>query len=55
MNELEILTLVTLMTAMMWLPYVFDRIIRQGLVRTVGYPETPVTLAPWAQRAQQAH
>lgn len=54
MNEFTILAIVTIITALMWVPYVLDRISRQGLLVTVGYPEVPAQ-SPWAERAKRAH
>jgi len=55
MNELEVLALISALTAMMWMPYVIERIYQQGLMATVGYPDTPASVAPWADRAKKAH
>jgi uncharacterized MAPEG superfamily protein len=55
MNELSLLALITILTAMMWIPYVLERIYRQGLVATLGYPETQLAVSKWASRAQKAH
>ena len=55
MNEIAILALVALFTALMWMPYILERIYQQGLIATVGYPEQPPKISPWAERAQKAH
>ena len=55
MNEIEILVLVCVMTAVMWVPYILERIYRQGLFATVGYHDSSPAVAAWAQRAQKAH
>ena len=39
----------------MWVPYIINTIMVQGLVDAVGYPENPKPLAPWAQRMKKAH
>ena len=54
-NELICLTWVTVMTAVMWMPYILNLIIVRGLVDAVGYPEDPAPLAPWASRMKAAH
>jgi uncharacterized MAPEG superfamily protein len=53
--ELITLTEVSLFTAVLWMPYVLNRIAVRGIVATVGYPDTPAPQAPWAQRLRAAH
>lgn len=53
--ELRYLALVTVLTGLMWVPYILNTIIVQGLVNAVGYPENPKPLAPWARRMKLAH
>ncbi len=55
MNELELLTVVATFIAVMWTPYILERIYQQGLIATVGYPDTAPTISNWALRAQKAH
>lgn len=54
--ELYWLTLTALLTALMWVPYILNRIAVQGLMAAMSYPtaDTPEQ-SPWAQRAQKAH
>lgn len=54
-RELFYLALVTLLTALLWVPYVLNRLQVWGLADTVGYPADPKPLAPWAERARKAH
>jgi len=54
-TELLYLTYVATFTALMFLPYVLNRILARGLVDTVGYPDDPKPLAPWAERLRKAH
>ena len=54
-TELLYLTLVTVLTGLMWLPYVLDRTARWGLSDTVGYPTAPKPQSPWAERMMRAH
>ena len=54
-TELWYLTLVTVLTGLLFLPYVLDRIGQWGLIDTVGYPVNPKPLSPWAQRLMRAH
>ena len=54
-SELMSLVWVTLLTALIWVPYVLDRIAVWGLSDTVGYPESPKPQTPWARRMKSAH
>ena len=54
-TELLYLTLVTVLTGLMWFPYVLDRMARWGLSDTVGYPTAPKPQSPWAERMMRAH
>lgn len=53
--ELLYLTYVTVFTALLWVPYILDRVARRGLLDAVGYPENPKPQSPWAQRLMKAH
>ena len=53
--ELKYLTFVSLLTALMWVPYILNTIMVRGLTNAVGYPENPKSLAPWASRMKAAH
>ena len=53
--ELMYLVWITILTALLWIPYVLDRIAVLGLADTVGYPENPKPLSPWASRMKAAH
>jgi uncharacterized MAPEG superfamily protein len=54
--DLYWLTLTALMTALLWVPYVLERMTRQGLLAMMGNrpPDEPAP-ATWAQRAKAAH
>ena len=54
-TELFYLALTALVTALLWIPYILDRIARWGLVDTVGYPQDPPAQSPWATRLRLAH
>jgi uncharacterized MAPEG superfamily protein len=54
-TELVYLVCVTLLTALMWVPYILDRIAVRGIADAVGYPENPKPQSPWAQRMLKAH
>lgn len=53
--ELQYLTWVTVITALMWIPYVVNLILVRGLIDAVGYPDNPRPIAPWATRMKAAH
>jgi len=53
--ELKYLTWVTLLTGLLWVPYILNTVMVRGLLNAVGYPENPKPLAPWAQRLKCAH
>jgi uncharacterized MAPEG superfamily protein len=46
---------VTALTAVMWVPYIVDRIMVRGILDAVGYPANPKPQSPWAQRMMAAH
>jgi uncharacterized MAPEG superfamily protein len=54
-TELLYLVWVTTFTALIWVPYILDRIMVQGLMDAVGYPENPKPQSPWAKRMMKAH
>lgn len=53
--ELMYLVWVTTLTALMWIPYILDRLMVWGLMDTVGYPENPKPQSLWARRMKAAH
>jgi uncharacterized MAPEG superfamily protein len=53
--ELKYLALVTVFTALMWIPYILNVIMVRGVLDAVGYPENPKPMAPWATRMKAAH
>ena len=53
--ELLYLIYVAVFTTMMWVPYILNQIMVQGLQVAVGYPEDPKPLASWATRLKAAH
>lgn len=54
-EELLNLTCVTILTALLWIPYALNRIKVLGLVNVVSYPSDPAPMAPWAERLKAAH
>ncbi len=53
--ELAYLVWTTILTALIWVPYVVDRAAVRGLADTVGYPDSPKPQSPWARRMKAAH
>jgi len=53
--ELLYLVCVTLLTALMWVPYILDRMAVRGMLDTVGYPDSPKPQSAWAKRMMAAH
>lgn len=49
------LALVVAFTALLWIPYILDRLLVRGLKDAVSYPENPRPQSPWAQRLMKAH
>jgi uncharacterized MAPEG superfamily protein len=54
-SEMMSLTWVLALSAVMWVPYIINSIMVQGLIDAVGYPDNPKPLALWAQRMKKAH
>ena len=54
-TELTSLVEVSAFTALLWMPYVLNRMVVRGIPATVGYPADPEPLAHWAQRLRAAH
>ena len=54
-TELMYLVWVTTLTALIWIPYIVDRIMVEGMADAVGYPENPKPQSPWARRMKAAH
>jgi uncharacterized MAPEG superfamily protein len=54
-TELLYLACVAVFTALLWIPYVLNRLAVWGINDTVGYPDNPKPLAPWAERLKRAH
>jgi uncharacterized MAPEG superfamily protein len=54
-TELLYLVWVTVLTGLIWVPYILDRIAVWGITEAVGYPESPKPQSPWARRMIKAH
>lgn len=53
--ELKYLAMVAALTAVLWVPYILNRLAVRGLMDAVGYPDNPKPQSPWAIRLQKAH
>jgi len=53
--ELKYLAMTATLTALLWIPYILNSMARNRLSDVVGYPDTPLTLSPWATRLKKAH
>ncbi len=54
-SELMSLTAVTVLTALLWMPYILNSIAVRGILDAVGYPEDPKPLSAWASKMKAAH
>jgi hypothetical protein len=54
-TELRYLALTSVLTGLLWVPYILNEVLVRGLVDAVGYPENAKPLAKWAQRLKAAH
>lgn len=54
-TELTYLAMVSVLTGLLWVPYILNEILVRGVVDAVGYPDNPKPLAKWAQRMKAAH
>jgi uncharacterized MAPEG superfamily protein len=54
-SEMTSLALISAFTALLWVPYMLNRIAVRGIFDTVGYPDNPPQLEPWAERLRAAH
>lgn len=55
-KEIYWLSLTLLMTALLWVPYIINRIVEQGLGKAIWDPRGDTdTPKVWAQRMMQAH
>lgn len=53
--ELKYLALISVVMALMWIPYILNVITRNRLADAVGYPDSPLVMSPWAERLKKAH
>ena len=53
--ELAMLTWVTALTILLWIPYILAHIMNVGLLPTLTYKSDGTPLPAWAARAKKAH
>ena len=53
--ELKYLAMISVFTSLMWIPYILNVIGNNKLSDAVGYPDAPLSMAPWAERLKKAH
>lgn len=54
-TELYYLALTTVLTGLLWIPYVLDRMLKNNLGDVAGYPLTQFNQAGWAEKLLKAH
>jgi uncharacterized MAPEG superfamily protein len=54
-TELLYLSYVTILTGVLWIPYILDRVLTCGLLAAVGYPDNSKPQSKWAVRLMKAH
>ena len=52
--ELKYLAYITVITTLLWIPYILNVIARNRLSDAVGYPAQPLVMAAWAERLKKA-
>jgi uncharacterized MAPEG superfamily protein len=54
-TELQMLVWVTVLTLVMWLPYILAKLAKDGVLETLNYTTDNNPLPSWAMRAKKAH
>ncbi|MES2041506.1 MAG: MAPEG family protein [Pseudomonadota bacterium] len=54
-TELLYLSYVTILTGVLWIPYILDRVLTCSLLAAVGYPDNGKPQSKWAVRMMKAH
>ncbi|MGY8813119.1 MAG: MAPEG family protein [Gammaproteobacteria bacterium] len=54
-TELTYLAYVTILTSLLWIPYIINTVSVRGLKDAVGYTNEQKPIAPWASRMKCAH
>ena len=53
--ELKYLAMISVFTALIWMPYILDILSKNKISDAVGYTDSPLIMAPWAERLKKAH
>lgn len=53
--ELTYLAMISIFTALMWIPYILNVLANNKMSDAVGYPDTPLVMSSWAERLKKAH
>ena len=47
--------MISTFTALLWVPYILNVLMQNKMSDAVGYPDTPLVMAAWAERLKKAH
>jgi uncharacterized MAPEG superfamily protein len=53
--ELKYLAWTSVLSALIWIPYVVNVLSQNKISDAVGYPDSPLLMSPWAERMKKAH
>ncbi len=53
--ELKYLAWTSILSALIWIPYVVNVLSKNRISDAVGYPDSPLVMSPWAERMKKAH
>jgi uncharacterized MAPEG superfamily protein len=53
--ELKYLAWTSVLSALIWIPYVLNILSQNKMSDAVGYPDSPLLMSPWAERMKKAH
>ena len=53
--ELKYLAWTSVLSALIWIPYVLNVLSQNKMSDAVGYPDSPLLMSPWAERMKKAH
>jgi uncharacterized MAPEG superfamily protein len=53
--ELKYLAWTSILSALIWIPYIFNVLANNRMGDALGYPDTPLAMSPWAERMKKAH
>jgi uncharacterized MAPEG superfamily protein len=53
--ELKYLAWTSVLSALIWIPYIVNVLSQNKLSDAVGYPDSPLAMSPWAERMKKAH